>query len=181
MKRSVIFGLLAVCLASSGFARASGPVKVSIEDLSDSHYRMDFETQVQASSSSVWGVLTDFDHHAQYLPHLNLSRIVEQNPDYSIVDEEGKVRYLFLTFGVRVKLKVIESPITQIQFQALEGDFALLSGVWTLSGPENGPTRLDCSLTMQPRRHVPAWAVHWAARKYLGGMVKALAKRAERG
>ena len=167
-------------LAGCRFVQAAGPVQVAIESLGNNQYKMNFQMDVQASSSAVWGVLTDYDHHADYLPHLTRSQLIFKNWDYAVVDQEGKVKFLFWTFTLWVRQKINEKPMTAVLFQATEGDFSQLKGTWTLSGPAPGRTHLACELTMQPRRRVPGWAVRWSAKKYLGAMVEALARHAER-
>jgi len=160
---------------------AAEPVRVVVAMTGTNQYSISLKTTVQARQNSLWAVLTDYDHHAGFLPYMTLSRVVETHPDYKVVKQAGQIRILFWTFTMHVLQQVREEPPRHMHFQAISGDFTHLEGDWMLT-PSAGSaaiTHLECQFLVQPRRRVPQWAVRLAARHYLATMVQRLQERAE--
>jgi ribosome-associated toxin RatA of RatAB toxin-antitoxin module len=178
MKRFTEAVLLASLILPTGCIQASGPVRVEVKGTGANSYAVRLQMTAKAPADAVFAALSDFGHHAEYVPHLTRSAIVFRGLGYDVVDQEGKIRVLFWTFRMRVKQKVQPKPKSEIAFQALEGDFTELRGLWRLEAAAGG-TEVECNFSMQPRRRVPGWAVRFATKRYLAPMVEALVRRAE--
>jgi ribosome-associated toxin RatA of RatAB toxin-antitoxin module len=180
MRSGSIAGLIAaLMILSVGKTPAIAGIKSEVVPVGTNEFRVTLQTEVRASSAAVWKVLTDYDNHSSYLPYLVRSKVLFKSWEYSVVEQAGKFRVLFWSFQIWVKQKVTETPMSQMEFQALEGDFSNLAGAWTLEPTAQGTT-LVCQFTVQPKRRVPTWAVRLAVRRYLANMVKEMAARAEK-
>jgi ribosome-associated toxin RatA of RatAB toxin-antitoxin module len=179
MKACLLAALVTVaCVLGCPRPGAAVPVLVSVSTEGPNQFRVGLESTVRAPQKSVWNVLTDYDHHAQILPYMSKSRVVAKTSTSLTVEQEGRIRILFWTFTMRITQEVTEIPPTEMHFHAIAGDFERLEGTWHLS-PNGGTTDLRCQFLVQPKRHVPEWAVRFTARHYLAAMVLSLQRHAE--
>ncbi len=178
---SLIF--LSIALLSPSLSIASESVEVSVETVEDNTSLITLQTDILADQESVWGPLTDYDHHAGFLPYITKSHVVSQEDERQLVEQEGCIKILFWSYKMSVKQRVWEDPPMHMHFTAIEGDFDVLQGDFYLSSPTalERKTRLTCEFVVKPKRHVPDWAVRMAAKYYLKKMVAVIAHKAERG
>ena len=175
MKQGIaLWVLLLACLAAQAGAV---PVAVTVTSEGSNRFRIALETVIPAPQNAVWNVLTDYNHHVDFLPYMSKSRIVGKKDPALIVEQEGRIRVLFWTFTLQVTQEVYEMRPGQMRFRAIAGDFTRLEGTWRLAA-EGSATRLACDFVVQPKRRVPAWAVRFTARHYLSRMLQSLADHA---
>ena len=179
LRRLAFFPLM---MGLTGAPVLAQSVHVTVASLGDNTSLIELDTQVRASPKILWGLLTDYDHHAGLLPYMTKSRVISREPAFTVVDQEGTIRILFWSFTMKVRQKVSEEAPKHMHFEAVEGDFTRLGGDWTLGQLVMIPdgASLACRFTVRPKRRVPDWAVRMAARLYLKKMVHALAQAAER-
>ena len=172
--------LLLISLSIPSEALAD-PVQVGVQTMGDNLFRITLQTPIAAAQESVWTLLTDYDHHAGFLPYMTQSQIVATEGESQLIEQEGGIRILFWTFKMRVKQRVWEDAPSHMHFMAIEGDFDQLQGDFRLSVPSalSFQTILACDFTVKPKRRVPDWAVRMAAKHYLRKMVHVLAEKAE--
>jgi len=157
-------------LSLATFAQAS-PVQTTVAADGPNHFQVSLETVVEASSAAVWSTLTDYEHHAQFMPYMTQSQLIESSP--VVVQQQGRIRILFWVYMINVSQEVFAHPPSEIKFRAIAGDFKQLEGVWSLSD-NHGKTNLACKFALQPKRKVPEWAVRLAVRHYLKEMLTEL-------
>ena len=160
-------------------ASTSYAVVVHVKSLEANDHNIQINTESPASSQSLWQVLTDYDHHSQYVPHLRSTRIMKRDGPSIVIEQMGAVRVLFWTYTMRAVFQVEEKAPGAIFFHVIDGDFTKLEGQWHLHPMDSGTTQVDVTFLCKPRAHVPAWAVRFVAKHYLVSMVKALVTRAE--
>lgn len=71
----------------------------------------------------VWQVLTDYDHLADFIPGMRVSRTLERRKGAAIVEQKGDVRLLFLHYPIEVTLAVDEFPYSRVVSHAVKGSF----------------------------------------------------------
>lgn len=156
------------------------PRAIDVAALGGNEFKISIRDDIRADPKTVWGVLTDYDHHADWLPFMTRSRVVTRLPDTLFVEQEGKIRVLIKTYTIRVKQQVWENASAgRMRFHAVEGDFKQLDGLWTVLPAAPGQTTLLCWFTMAPYRRAPEWAVKFIVKHYLSVMVRRLRDRAE--
>ncbi len=173
--------ILSIALLPNSYLAASGPVEVGVETVQDNTSLVTLQTDIQAGQESVWGPLTDYDHHAGFLPFMTKSRIVANEGERQVIEQEGRIKILFWSYQMRVKQRVWEDPPRHMHFAAIEGDFDVLQGDFYLSVPTalELKTHLVCEFIVKPKKRVPDWAVRMAAKYYLRKMVAVIARKAE--
>lgn len=156
-------------------------IQVGVKTVGDNTSFVSLETDVTASQQSLWRWLTDYNHHAGFLPYVSKSQIIGKIGDDLLVDQAGTIKILFWSYTMKMKQRVTEVPPHRMHFQTVEGDFDRLEGDFFLTPrvSERPMTHLECGFTVKPKRHVPDWAVRMAAKHYLRKMVEVLAQKAE--
>jgi ribosome-associated toxin RatA of RatAB toxin-antitoxin module len=157
------------------------PVEVGIETVQDNTSLITLDTMIHAGQESVWELLTDYNHHANFLPYLTKSHVVSQDGEKQVVEQEGRITILFWSFKMRAIQHIWEKVPSHMHFTAIDGDFDVLQGDFYLTTPTalELKTRLVCEFIVKPKRRVPDWAVRTAAKYYLKKMVAVIAKKAE--
>ena len=180
--RAASFIILSIAVLPVSSSIASNSVDVSVETVDDNTSIITLQTDIDAGQETVWGFLTDYDHHAGFLPYMTKSRVVAREEERQVVEQEGRIQILFWSFTMHVKQRVWEDSPRHMHFTAIEGDFEILQGDFYLSVPTvlELKTRLVCEFIVKPKRRVPDWAVRMAAKHYLKKMVAVIAEKAER-
>lgn len=150
---------LAMAFLSSGSApwlqadpsSASGPT-VSVTESKGLYYVL-ARLWVPVPPAAVWSVLTDYDHIAEFIHDIQASRLVERRADVCIVEQRGRG---ILGIVLRVRLQVVERPLDEIQFEALDGDFRVYRGSFRLEAQGEG-TEVTYVLESQGKFWIPSW------------------------
>ena len=156
-------------------------MEVSVETVQDNTSLVTLQTDIASGQETVWGLLTDYDHHAGFLPYMSKSHIVSRGDGNKLVEQEGRIQILFWTYAMHVKQRVWEDEPAHMHFNAIAGEFDVLQGDFYLSIPTVAETKthLVCEFIVKPKSRVPDWAVRMAAKHYLKKMVAVIAEKAE--
>jgi ribosome-associated toxin RatA of RatAB toxin-antitoxin module len=100
-------------------------------------------------SSALWPVLTDYDHLADFVPNLALSRRLPSEPQRLLVEQIGTQCFFGLRFSARAVLEMTEAYPEAVHFEMLEGDFAEFIGSWHLLPRQDGQTGTRLAYTVQ--------------------------------
>ncbi len=77
---------------------------------------------VRASAAQVWDVLTDFDHMAQFLPHLEFSGAEHRGPLHVRVYQKGAATSGLVRFAFENVREVELTPFKYIRSRYIGGD-----------------------------------------------------------
>ena len=159
----VFFGLLAlVGLAQEAFAqapeRAADP---AAEPQVASSVRRDGEffyvtasAVVPVRRSIAWEVLTDYDRYAEFASDIELSRVVSRSGTGVIVEQKGRMTFLFFSQPVEARLAVIESPPSLVSTRSLSGNLRDFRGHYRLTEVSGG-VKVDYDARFMPEFDLP--------------------------
>lgn len=116
-------------------------------------YSISARLWVPTPPATVWAVLTDYDHVAEFAHDIQASRLVERQDDVCIVEQRGRG---VLGISLRVRLRVVERPPGEIRFEALDGDFRVYRGAFQLEPRDEG-TQVTYTLESQGKFWIPPW------------------------
>ena len=88
--------------------------------------------EIDADPIAAWGVLTDYDRLAEFIPGMQESKVVARTGSTVIVDQRGDATLLFLTFPMRARLEIQEHPFESVVSNAVSGNFKDLHGEYHL-------------------------------------------------
>lgn len=132
--------------------------------------------EMQVDPRTVWNVISDYDHLAEFIPDLRSSRVVQRDGDRLIVEQTGKFGFLFFQQPVEVKLAVVESPPRRIVARAVGGNLREMEGRYELENLPMGAVRLSYSGRLVPEFPVPPIIGRMAVRRVLAKQFSAIVK-----
>lgn len=137
------------------------------------------EAEIDADPIEAWGVLTDYDRLAKFIPGMQESKVVSRTGSTVIVDQRGDATLLFLTFPMRARLEIREHPFESVVSNAVSGNFKDLHGEYHLKVAGTGMV-LQFNVTFTPDFSFPpllgTLIVRSAAQRRFAAMVAEIEK-----
>jgi ribosome-associated toxin RatA of RatAB toxin-antitoxin module len=138
--------------------------------------------QIPHPIEQVWGILTDYDHLADFIPNLSKSRQIDHPQGGIRIEQIGTQSLLRLKFCARVVLDMLEQFPNRLAFQMVEGDFKIFQGSWTLHPvtlAEGDGTDLVYAVTVLPPRAMPVGMIERRLKQGLVVNLSAIRRRAD--
>jgi hypothetical protein len=88
---------------------------------------------LRAEAATAWGVLTDYDHLAEFIPDMVSSRIVSRSRDGMVVEYKGTFGFFFFRQPMRLLLDVVLDPPRRIVARSVSGDLRDLRGTYDIT------------------------------------------------
>ena len=111
---------------------------------------------MQVDARTVWSVISDYDHLAEFIPDMRTSRVVRQEGNNLLVDQTGTFGFLFFQQAVEVRLAVVESPPRRIVARAVAGNLKEMEGLYAVEALPGGAVRLHYSGRLEPEFLLPS-------------------------
>nr|XP_043636889.1 uncharacterized protein LOC122607883 [Erigeron canadensis] len=118
-----------------------GIIEVEIEKISKNRRRIKSTVRVDASLERVWGILTDYERLAEFIPSLVVSQVLDKQPNFARLLQIGQQNLAFgLKFNAKGVVDCYEKDFESlpngqrrdIEFKMIEGDFELFEGKWSI-------------------------------------------------
>ena len=159
MRGRPIAALLATALLLLG---AAGPVSGAMAQQLDiaaanqgDFIRVTASADLQVDPRTVWAVISDYDHLAEFIPFMRSSKVVQRDGDKLQVDLAGEFVFLFFRRPVEVRLEVVETPQRQIVARAVSGNLRSMEGRYVVEPLPSGLVRLSYAGSLTPGFPVP--------------------------
>jgi carbon monoxide dehydrogenase subunit G len=127
-----------------------------------------------------WDVLSDYDHLAQFIPDMSVSRVLSRNGNTVIVEQKGEFGVLFFHQPIDLTLEIVETPHTSIAARAVGGSFREMSGRYDLD-QAGGRVRISYAGRFVPGFSLPAFlgiiGVRHTAATQLSALVDEIMRR----
>lgn len=133
--------LVALLLASAAFADA----RVQVET-NGPMVQVTATIGTTVDRQTAWEVLTDFNHWADFVPDMALSRVVSPPGQPLRVEQRGVIPWL-PNFPLVVVADVEETPQRMIRFRRIAGNIRAMDGEWQIEG--KNPVRLQYRSTTE--------------------------------
>lgn len=111
--------------------------------------------EMQVDPRTVWSVITDYDHLAEFIPNIRSSGVMQREGERLLIRQSGEFSFLFLRQPVEVTLAVAESPPRQIVARAVGGNLREMQGRYELENLPTGAVRLSYFGRLIPEFSVP--------------------------
>jgi ribosome-associated toxin RatA of RatAB toxin-antitoxin module len=141
--------------------------------------RVDAGAEFEGSLDSAWRVLTDYGRFAEFVPALQVSRVLSRDGNTAVVEQKGEARLLFLSYPIDVRLAITEKPREQIVSQAVAGNFREMRSTYALEARQ-GRLYLRYSGRLEPDFYVPPLIGTYLLRSNVEAMFRALVDEIER-
>lgn len=149
MKATLVALMGAIALADS-----AGVPRVAVTE-TDGVYHVTAGFVVDERPDVVMSVLTDYERIPQFMPDMEVSKVIERTPAGAVVEQQAVSRFMLFSKRVHLELVVSEGPGT-VRFRDRSGkSFAAYEGGWTIR-QHDSRTAVDYQLTAKPIFEVPA-------------------------
>lgn len=140
--------IAALCLT---WRTAGAEARVRVE-ANDSVIRVYAEIEVRVDREQAWAVLTDYNRWAEYIPDLQVSRVISPAGEPIRLEQRGSIPWL-PNFPLVMIAYVEEIPPRVIRFQRIAGNIRALVGEWHIQG--RSPIRLTYRSSVIPGFPMP--------------------------
>jgi carbon monoxide dehydrogenase subunit G len=151
--------LLAIVVTAAGATRAE-PRSESRVDVSESGgmYSVTAAFAVMEPRHTVMAVLTDYARIPEFMPDVQLSKVLERTGSTAVVEQEAVSRFMLFSKRVHLVLDVQEDA-GSIRFRDRCGSsFVSYEGAWLIS-EHDSLTVVDYQLSARPSFDVPAFVL----------------------
>lgn len=116
-----VAGLFAISVRAAAPVDADTDIDVRASKDGDTVV-VDVDLAVRASQLEVWGVLTDYDHMADFISDLASSAVIARTGNTLDVMQKGTARYGLLSFPFETVRRVMLTPQSEIRSRIMSGD-----------------------------------------------------------
>ncbi|KAL2502112.1 Polyketide cyclase/dehydrase and lipid transport protein [Forsythia ovata] len=116
-------------------------IEIEIEKTGKNSRRIRSKVTMRANLEAVWGILTDYEGLADFVPSLAVSRLLEKSDNFARLFQIGQQDLAFgLKFNAKGTIDCYEKDLQtlpygqkrDIEFKMIEGDFQLFEGKWSV-------------------------------------------------
>jgi hypothetical protein len=143
-------------------------------------FRVEASAEFEGTLARAWQVLTDYGRFAEFVPDLQVSRVLSRERNSVLVEQKGAARLLFWSYPMDVRLAVTEYPYERVVSRSVSGNFREMQNAYTLE-MRSGEVRLRYSGHMVPDFYVPPLIGTLALRHSVESTFRALVYEMERG
>ena len=170
--------LLCAVILAEPYLTEIGPhtVTMTIEWVGPYRAHVTAHTTIPVPQGRIWTVLTDYDHLEEFVPLMELSKVIQRDGPVILLYQRGSIRLPFYRKDLEVTFHVEEKPREAIHFEAVKGDFLIYRGSWELQKTAEG-VRIDYEATLEPAAPLPRWVMAHLERWLLRATFRAIIKR----
>jgi carbon monoxide dehydrogenase subunit G len=166
---------------------AAGQVAIRVAlDSEGAGGRVHAAVRIKANPEVIWGVLTDCEHAASFIPGLKRCTRIDSAPDGAWAVFEQEVKYSWLMPPVTAVFRAEYKRPQRIDFRRISGDLKDEKGTWVLAETAPGAaaaaaqtTIVEYELYVDPGFWVPRVLLRHSLRSELPAALSALRTRAE--
>ncbi|KAI3839206.1 hypothetical protein MKX03_032836 [Papaver bracteatum] len=116
-------------------------VDIEIEEIGKNSRRIRSRVGIDASLETIWGILTDYERLADFIPGLAVSKLLEKGESFARLFQIGQQSLAFgLKFNAKGIVECYEKELEtlpfgrrrDIDFKMVEGDFQTFEGKWSI-------------------------------------------------
>lgn len=177
MRSALLLGA-AVCAFAVGVPASAGAVRVEAHREGEGVV-VHAAAEIPGDVRLAWDVLTAYERYPEFVPDLQVSRVVARSERVVSVEQRGSAGWLFYRIPVSVDLAVIEEPFERVRCVATGGDFHAFEGTYRLVPLAQG-VRIEYSGRMVPAFRLPPLIGMAALRAMVARQFDGLVREIER-
>lgn len=166
-------GAAVLCL-KVGAVSADARVRV---EANEAMISIQAEIDTRVDRDQAWGVLTDYNRWSEFIPNLEICRVISAPGEPIRLEQRGSIPWL-PNFPLVMIALVEEFPPRAIRFQRIAGNIRALAGEWQIQG--KSPVRLVYRSTVLPGFPLPPEASIEIFRHDAKVRLEAMAREMER-
>lgn len=135
--------------------------------------------EFEGDVARTWQVLTDYDRIAEFVPNLEMSRVVSRGRNSAVVEQKGEARMLIFSYPINVRLAVTEHPHERVESHAISGNFREMRNAYSLE-QRQGRVLLRYTGHLVPDFFIPPLIGTLALRRNVEETFRAMVEEMER-
>lgn len=140
--KSLTWLVLLFLISSGAGARDAAEPEVTVRVVRDGEtITVDAEMLVPVTPQEAWAVLADYEHFTDFVPNMQVSRIVSKAGEALRVEQKGRARYGLLSFAFESLREVELSPHEALKTRMIKGNMKRMETLTRLVA-EGGGTRI---------------------------------------
>ena len=143
----LLFGLLGASVTAS----AEPEIRIARDQ---DAFKIDASLRVDAHHHIAWQVLTDYNNLARFVPGMQTSQVVSEPGEPLLLKQTGQSGFLLFTLPIEVLVRITETPLEAIRFEAVGGSFKNKQGEWRIERQDDA-TLLIYRASISPGFWVP--------------------------
>ena len=143
----LLFGLLGASVTAS----AEPEIRIARDQ---DAFKIDASLRVDAHHHIAWQVLTDYNNLARFVPGMQTSQVVSGPGEPLLLKQTGQSGFLLFTLPIEVLVRITETPLEAIRFEAVGGSFKNKQGEWRIERQDDA-TLLIYRASIAPGFWVP--------------------------
>ncbi len=165
LPRTARFAAMLAVLTGAASGAFASETRVSLRLLPDKTYEVSGDFIVDASTATIWGVLTDYNHIPAFVSSMRSSRVRQDRGDGSLLVEQKAVGDMFFfSKTMRILLEVRRRP-DELRFTDVGGqDFRVYDGTWE-ARPTSDGVGVSYRLRVEPNFLAPAFILSRAVKR----------------
>lgn len=137
--------VLLLSLLAQGAVAATVAIDVTSDD---DQIEIEASAVLNADAATAWSVLTDYPRYTDFIPGLQVCRVVARKGATVTVEQSGEVSLWLLRRPLEVTFEITEIAPTRLDSRVVAGDLHAFSSHYVLT-PVGGEVRLEYSGTME--------------------------------
>jgi hypothetical protein len=137
-RRKFLTRAAGLCLSLSTADHALAEARIRV-DTDAEFIRVTAEIETRVDRKLAWQVLSDYGHWSEFVPDLQVSRVISQPGEPIRLEQRGRIPWL-PNFPLVMITQVKETPPKTIQFLRVAGNVRSFMGEWQILGKT--PVRL---------------------------------------
>ncbi|MCX6178753.1 MAG: SRPBCC family protein [Chlorobiales bacterium] len=167
-------------LSAERMVLMKGEPIVILSSLDDGVTGVTGKIYIAAPPKKVWEVLTDYNHHKNFIPNIIDSGLIADNGVEQVMFQTGKSKIFIFQMKVYAKLKITGEYLKHLDFQQISGDFKVYKGGWILENYHEGKgTFLFYKAEVKPDFFAPSFIVRHVQRHDFPAVLSAMKAKAE--
>lgn len=150
----VIRLILGVAFIGVGPATAADPPTLNFQQ-QGTRILVSGEVTVPVPPVTAWAVLTDYERVPEFVPGMRVSRVLEQNGNTRLVEQQGEMLANNMRMFYMGTLRIVEEPPEKILLHFISGTFQNTRGQWALKGTKS-PVTLSYQLDFDAKTPYPS-------------------------
>jgi len=141
--------------------------------------QVEASAEFEGSLARAWQVLTDYGRFTEFVPDLQVSRVISRDRNQALVEQKGAARLLFWSYPMDVRLAVTEYPYERVESRSVAGNFREMQNTYRLE-MRRGHVYLHYSGRMVPDFDIPPLIGTWVLQHNVESHFRALVNEMER-
>lgn len=155
-RRTVLLATAASMCGVRAAAQAStaGAVQLAVQR-SGSRFEIAASALIACPVEVLWATLVDYERLPQFVPDMELSKVVDRQGDSLTVRQAGKAGWGPLKQRFELTMAVKELPLKKLSATAIAGDVSFFESSYVLRATGPRSVQVDYAALVEPKAYVP--------------------------